>query len=68
MKAICIIIAAVLIVLAFASYVFVRLSKWSITFDGCDAANAPEIPQQTQSKKIKKLPARDARGRFVKCR
>ena len=68
MKAICIIIAIVLIVLIFAIYVFVRISKWSITFDGCDFAKGPDISKQTQAKKIKKLPARDARGRFVKCR
>lgn len=60
MKTFCIIIAIAVAValLALISYVWLKLSGWNITFDSCVKTVAEEP--------VKHLPARDAKGRFVK--
>lgn len=60
MKAICIFVAIICIsaVFAMCAYVWLKLRGWNITFDSCVNTDAEEP--------IKRLPARDAKGRFVK--
>lgn len=60
MKTICIIVsvAAVLALLVLSIYIWLKLHGWNITFDFCVETDAEEP--------IKRLPARDAKGRFIK--
>lgn len=60
MKTICITIAVVaaLALLVLFVYVWLKLRGWNITFDSCVKTDAEEP--------IKRLPARDAKGRFIK--
>lgn len=60
MKTICItiVVVAVLALLILLAYVWLKLHGWNITFDSCVETDAEEP--------IKRLPARDAKGRFIK--
>ncbi|WP_302373851.1 hypothetical protein [Alistipes timonensis] len=60
MKTICItiVVVAVLVLLILLAYVWLKLRGWNITFDACVKTDAEEP--------IKRLPARDAKGRFIK--
>lgn len=60
MKTICITIAVVvaLALLVLFVYVWLKLHGWNITFDSCVKTDTEEP--------IKRLPARDAKGRFIK--
>lgn len=62
MKTICIIIAVVVVLalLALSVCIWMKLHGWNITFDSCVRIDADaEEP-------AKHLPARDAKGRFIK--
>ena len=62
MKTICIIISVLGAVSAI--YCWMKLRKWTITFDAsCITEERQNIPS---TKKPNNLPARDANGRFVK--
>ncbi len=60
MKTICItiVVVAVLVLLILLAYVWLKLRGWNITFDYCVKTDAEEP--------IKRLPARDAKCRFIK--
>lgn len=60
MKILCIIIATVVAfaLLVLSIYIWLKLHGWNITFDSCVETDV--------EKSIKRLPARDAKGRFIK--
>lgn len=60
MKTICIIVSvvAVLALLVLFIYIWLKLHGWNITFDSCVETDAEEP--------IKRLPASDAKGLFIK--
>ena len=62
MKTICIIISVLVVVAAI--YCWMKLRKWTITFDAPCITKDRQNPQSTKSPN--NLPARDAKGRFVK--
>lgn len=63
MKTICIIITALVVACALAIYAYIRLLKWTITFD---ASCVTEDKLNPEHQKSRSLPVRDAKGRFVK--
>lgn len=63
MKTICIIITVLVVACALAIYTYVRLIKWTITFDG---SCTTEDKIGSDAVKSRNLPARDTKGRFVK--
>lgn len=63
MKMICIILSALVVACTLAIYAYVRLVKWTITFD---ASCVDDDKIGSNAVKSRNLPARDAKGRFVK--
>lgn len=63
MKTICIIITVLVVACALAIYAYVRLVKWTITFD---ASCVDDDKIGSDAQKLRNLPARDAKGRFIK--
>lgn len=63
MKTICILISVLVAACALAIYAYVKLTKWTITFDASCVTEDKHVPDTPKSRN---LPARDAKGRFVK--
>ena len=63
MKTICIIITVLVVACALSIYAYIRLCKWTITFD---VLCVTEDNLGPDSQKSRNLPARDAKGRFIK--